>query len=144
MPTICFDSSVYIKRKPPLSLKGFVLSVVVLQELAAGATDQSRIKLMEATYKAFRNEGKLLVPNDEDWWQAGRILSALSRGLRSPKDGRIPKQQSGLIHRIVRDVLIARSVKRAGALLVTNNIDDFILIRPYCSVRVISDSDYFE
>lgn len=45
--------------------------------------------------------------------------------------------------RIVRDVLIARTVRRAGALLVTENLRDFKMISASALVRVISGADYF-
>ena len=40
-------------------------------------------------------------------------------------------------------VLIARSAKRAGATLVTDNLKDFNAIRRFCPVRVKSGKDFF-
>ncbi len=45
--------------------------------------------------------------------------------------------------RIVRDVLIARTAKRAGALLVTDNLKDFEKIKSFCQVRLVSGKAYF-
>ena len=67
------------------------MSAVVLQELVAGANDASRIKDFERSRLEYRNANKLLVPNEEDWWQAGLVLNALQRGRRSKKTGRIPR-----------------------------------------------------
>ncbi len=41
MPKITFDTSIFIAYKPATFPAGFVLSAVVIQELAAGATDKS-------------------------------------------------------------------------------------------------------
>jgi hypothetical protein len=57
--------------------------------------------------------------------------------------GKTPKLPYADKQRIVRDVLIARTVKRAGALLVTDNLRDFKTISRYCNVRVISGKDFF-
>ncbi|MCC6744553.1 MAG: hypothetical protein IT175_11890 [Acidobacteria bacterium] len=61
----------------------------------------------------------------------------------SRRTGRIPTMPAAEIQRITRDVLIARTVKREGALLVTENVRDFELIRQFCSVRVKSGREHF-
>ena len=90
------------------------MSAVVLQELVAGAIDAARIKDLERTRHKFQSANKLLVPNEEDWWQAGLVLNALQRGRRSRKTGRIPKMSAAERYRIINDVLIARTAKRAA------------------------------
>lgn len=57
--------------------------------------------------------------------------------------GLTPKLAAAEKQRIIRDVLIARTAKRAGALLVTDNLGDFKTIRRFCAVRVISGKNYF-
>ena len=119
------------------------MSAVVLQELVAGAADSANIKELERTRHEYRSANKLLVPNEEDWWHAGLVLNALQRGRRSRKTGRIPKISAAERYRIINDVLIARTAKRAGVMVVTDNIDDFRKIRNFCDVKVISGSRYF-
>lgn len=41
------------------------------------------------------------------------------------------------------NVLIARTAKRAGVIVVTDNVNDFKKIRNFCDVTVISGSKYF-
>lgn len=65
------------------------------------------------------------------------------RGLKSKAGGRTPKLQDSEKQGIIRDVLIARTVKDAGALLVTNNVKDFQRIRKFCNVRLMSGAEYF-
>ena len=119
------------------------MSVVVLQELVAGANDASRIKDFDRSRYEYRKNNKLLVPNEDDWWHAGLVLNALQRGRRSKKTGKIPKISEAERYKIINDVLIARTAKRAGVTVVTDNVNDFEKIRNFCDVKVISGSEYF-
>jgi hypothetical protein len=47
-------------------------------------------------------------------------------------------------YRITYDVLIARTAKRLGVTVVTDNIKDFEAIQRFCHVRLISGDDYFK
>jgi len=143
MSSVTYDTSAFIAYQPSLPRSDFLLSSVVLQELTAGATDKAGLRYWEAIYHRFKKEQKLLVPDDEDWWLAGKVLNALLRGLKSKAGGQTPKLPAAEKQRIIRDVLIARTAKRAGALLVTDNLDDFNLIRRFCAVPVISGAEYF-
>ena len=90
-----------------------------------------------------REEGSLLVPTGEDWWLAGKILNSLLRGLKSRRGGLTPKLPAAEKQRIIRDVLIARTVRRAGALLVTDNVSDFKLIARFCAARTVTGRKFF-
>jgi len=142
MAKITYDANILIKYKQPLP-RSFYMSAVVLQELVAGANDASTIKDLERTRLEYRNANKLLVPNEEDWWHGGLVLNALQRGRRSRKTGKIPKMSVAERYRIINDVLIARTAKRAGVMVVTDNVNDFRKIRNFCDVKVISGSRYF-
>lgn len=141
---IVFDSSVWIAYQPKVLPPNFLMSAVVLQELTAGATDRANLKKWEASYRAHEKEGTLLVPTGEDWWLAGKILSSLLRGLKSQAQGFTPRLHPDDKQRIVRDVLIARTAHRAGAIIVTDNLADFQAIRRFCPVRIISGTEYFK
>lgn len=119
------------------------MSAVVLQELVAGAKNRSAIKELERFKHEYRKANKLLVPNEEDWWYAGLALNSLQRGRRSRKTGKIPKISEAERYRIINDVLIARTAKRAGVMVVTDNLNDLHKIRNFCDVKVISGSEYF-
>jgi len=119
------------------------MSVVVLQELIAGAADNTVVKKYEAAGRKYKQEGNLLVPTADDWVMAGRILNALLRGNKSKHRGQTPRLPDHEKQRIIRDVLIARSVKRIGATLVTNNLKDFKEIHRFCSLRIKSGNEFF-
>jgi predicted nucleic acid-binding protein len=143
MAKVTYDANIYIRYKPQSFPRSFYMSAVVLQELVAGANDASRIKDFERLRHEYREANKLLVPDEEDWWHVGLVLNALQRGRRSKKTGKIPRISVAERYRIINDVLIARTAKRAGVMVVTDNIDDFEKIRNFCDVKIISGSKYF-
>ena len=143
MAKITYDANIFIKYKRQPLPRDIYMCAVVLQELVAGANDASTIKGFERSRHEYRKLNRLLVPIEEDWWQAGLALNALQRGRRSKKTGKIPKISAAERYRIINDVLIARTAKRAGVMVVTDNINDFIKIRNFCDVKIISGSKYF-
>jgi predicted nucleic acid-binding protein len=142
MSRVVFDTCVFIAYNPDFPPASF-LSIVVVQEMMAGAADASQLKEWEATAKKFEKDDRLLVPTKEDWLLAGRVLNSMLRGLKSKHKGKTPKLPASEIQRIIRDVLIARTVKRAGCLLVTDNLSDFKRIKQFCNVRLMSGKEFF-
>lgn len=71
------------------------------------------------------------------------MLGALLRGEKSKAGGKTPRLRPYEKQRIVRDALIAVTVKRADALLVATNVKDFDEIRRYCKLRFVSACNYF-
>lgn len=144
MPGITYDTSVFIAYKPATFPAGFYMSAIVIQELDAGAKDKSDLQELNALRLDYEAQGRLLVPTGEDWWLAGKVLNSLLRGLKSRQGGLTPKLPAAEKQRIVRDVLIARTARRAGALLVTDNLKDFKLIARFCAVRAMAGRQYFK
>jgi len=142
---IVFDTSVFIAFKPSIDVQSssYVLSAVVIQELMAGARDSSELKRWEAIARTFAKQERLLVPTDEDWLLAGRVLNSLLRGLKSKRSGKTPRLHPDDKQRIIRDVLIARTVRRVSGLLVTDNLADFKRIKKFCDVRLQAGKDFF-
>ena len=85
----------------------------------------------------------MLVPTADDWFLAGKILNSLLRGLKSERGGQTPKLHPNEKQKIIRDVLIARTVRRVNGLLVTDNIEDFKRIKKFCNVRLQSGKEFF-
>lgn len=83
------------------------------------------------------------MPNAEDWWQTGKIINALQRGLKSQQGGQTPKIIAEEKYRLTNDVLIARTAKREGVTVVTDNARDFEMIRRFCAVKIVSSADFF-
>lgn len=143
MPIITFDTCIFISYKPPFDTKGSPLSAVVLHELTVGATDNGELRYWESIRKDFEKNGKLVVPNGEDWFLAGKVINSLQRGRRAANKGRTPKNSADESRRIIRDVLIARTAKRVNALLVTDNVGDFEKIQNFCKVKTVTGNEFF-
>ena len=143
MAGIVFDTNIWIGYQPRTLPRSLHMSVVVLQERLAGAADATDVKNYEAAKKQYEREGKLLVPTADDWIKAGKVLNSLLRGLKSKRGGKTPRLHPQEKQRIIRDVLIARTVKRVGALLVTDNARDFKMIKRFCNVRTQRGREYF-
>lgn len=119
------------------------MSVVVLQELVAGAHDDTELKALNVARREYEKSGKLLIPTSEDWWLVGKVIYALQKGLKSRTGGLTPKMSADQKYRITHGVLIARTAKRAGVTVVTDNIKDFEAIQKFCNVRFMNGDDYF-
>jgi hypothetical protein len=143
MAKVIYDTSIFIAYKPAVLPAGFAMSAVVIQELAAGAADKTDLQYLDALRRAHEKAGTLLTPNSEDWWLAGKVLNSLLRRLKSEARGATPRVPKIDQWRIVRDVLIARTAKRVGAVVVTENVKDFQRIRKFCNVRLMRGRDYF-
>ena len=143
MPLVTFDSSIFISRQIEILKTGFVLSAVVVQEMTAGAADRSNLKKRELAWRIYEKANRLLVPTGEDWYEAGKILNSLLRGLKSQAKGLTPKLHPDDKQRMIRDALLARTAMQAGVLVVTENLKDFARIQRFCRVKVVSGDDFF-
>ncbi|MEN3333244.1 MAG: hypothetical protein V7641_2609 [Blastocatellia bacterium] len=140
---IVLDTNIWIAYQPETFPKSLLMSVVVLQELVAGAPDNAGVQKYEAARREYEKENRLLVPTADDWFLAGKVLNSLLRGLKSERGGKTPKLHPDEKQRIIRDVLIARTVRRVNGLLITDNIADFKRIKKFCNVRVQSGKEFF-
>jgi predicted nucleic acid-binding protein len=98
-------------------------SAVVLSELRRGARTQQARRTVEGLY---RLATEVWEPHAGDWWQAGKLVREIG------------DQQTWDVHKrreFQNDVLIALSVRRRGALLVTSNRSDFQLLERRLALR---------
>jgi predicted nucleic acid-binding protein len=119
------------------------LSAVVLYELTVGAKDDKDVRNFESKLRKFEKDNKLIIPNGEDWFLAGKVLNSLQRGRKAANKSKTPKISAEESRRIMREVLIARTARRENALLVTDNVSDFEKIRGYCKVRIVTGKEFF-
>jgi predicted nucleic acid-binding protein len=121
-----FDSSIYISGMrrgddAVLALRRFSvdaplwLSAVVLEELYAGASDRVR-QVVERLERDFDRVKRVLVPNLNDWTQAGRVLARVAAKYHYENIG---------LGRLTNDALIAMSAARMGVRVITANEQDF-------------------
>lgn len=111
-------------------LPSISLHAVVAQEMLAGAVDRRRERLIQQSLiEPFEKRRRVVVPGLGTWKRAGIILARLvQRKLMSP---------GGFGRSFVNDCLLAASCREQGLVLITNNVDDFALIRRVEAVEVV-------
>src|SRR4051794_10402939 len=105
MAGVVFYTSVVIAHNLKEDPDSFLMSAVVLQELIAGAADKSVVQKWIAFYRLCEKENRLMIPDGADWCEAGRIMNAMLRGLKTKAGGKTPKLQGSEKQGIIRDVL---------------------------------------
>jgi predicted nucleic acid-binding protein len=98
------------------------LAAVVSAELRAGALDEAGRRLVADLVGRFTRLGRVVVPTDGSWDDAGDLLARISR--------REPRLRMK-VRTLWNDALIALSARQIGATVVTANLDDFGLLRRY-------------
>jgi len=131
------DTSIYIPfinegiAHPAIEMKPgrplLYLSVVVVEELYAGALDSNTVKLLDRLYRTFRVLGRLVAPAPSDWRRAGQVVAKLGGKYGFEKR---------FLSRITNDALIALSARRIGAFVVTNNVKDFLRIKKFVDFKL--------
>ena len=147
MPYFTYDTSVIISRKL-FDLRDmpqtFLMSSVVLMEIVAGVEDKSRRKFYEQVFRQYQRNNLLIVPNDEDWLLASKILFLLTHARKRSQKGRLQRLAPGASQRLALDVLIAVSARRWKAQVVTENWADFKAIQRYCNTTIIKAASFFQ
>ena len=134
---VILDTSIYIPfinsgiAHPVLDLKYesplLYMSAVVIEELYAGASDNITVKLLDRLYGTLEDLGRLIAPDASDWKKTGKIIANLGR-----KYGFEEK----FLTKITNDVLIALSARKIGAVVVTNNVKDFLRIKEFVDFKI--------
>lgn len=147
MPYFTYDTSVIVSRKMRdlrEMPQDFLLSAVVLMELIASAADTSVRKTYEQLFHQYRRDELLIVPNDDDWLLAAKIMFLLTQERRREGRGKLKRLPPGASQRLALDVLIAVSARRWRAQVVTENWADFKSIQRYCNATIIKAAQFFK
>lgn len=136
MPWAILDSDIYIghwerglyQEDLARVAKAFIArhSSVVLSELRRGARTPQARRLVDSLQRIARVRWE---PNDEDWWEAGRLV----REIGDAEDWEINKRRE-----FQNDALIALTARRHGAAVVTANARDFNLLSGELGIRVVT------
>jgi predicted nucleic acid-binding protein len=103
------------------------LSSVVRSELLRGARGDSGRRAVARALRGLERAGRTVAPTHEDWIAAGRV------------QGEIWDEHPELRSKILQnDILIICSARRAGALIVTENLADFAIVRGYLPHTAVS------
>jgi len=140
----CFDSNIYISYPDLFATRTQVyVSSIVLTELLAGAQDATRIKQIKSWRTLAVKFDHFLVPDAEDWLQAGLVLQRLSQKSKRDNFGSTPKISVEERVRLFNDCLLAVSCRRAGVVVVTDNVKDFERLSSVCRVKFQSGDEFF-
>ncbi len=137
MEPALLDASVYITalrtgRDATLSLRRLTplaplwLSAVVLEELYAGISGRDR-RVIERLERDFERLRRIVVPNLNDWSQAGRVLARFASEYGYEEIGK---------GRLTNDALIATSAARLGITVITANQRDFARLARFRPFRL--------
>lgn len=98
------------------------LASVVAAELRASATTEAARRLVHQFTRWANRVGRVVTPGPSAWERAGDILGEIHRR-EPPLRSKIP--------RLWNDALIVLSARQIGAAVVTDNRQDFELLRRY-------------
>jgi predicted nucleic acid-binding protein len=118
-----------LERFTTAYLPSIHLHAVVAHEMLAGVPDRRRERLVEDSLIApFERRGRVVTPSFSAWKNAGLILSRLVQK-KSLSPG-------GFKRSFMNDCILAASCREEGITLITNNREDFDLIRKVMPFQV--------
>ena len=139
MAEAILDSSVYIdhwerglyQESLETLRRAYIIrhSAVVLSELRRGAWDRDAQRLVARLFALATVRWE---PTVADWWEAGRLV----RTIGDKQDWDINKRRE-----FQNDALIALTVRRHGATVITANATDFALLRAELRIAVLPVSE---
>lgn len=146
MPYFTYDTSVLIARKLTdfhEMPQNFRMSAIVLLELIGRSGDATELKRYEQLFHQYQKDNSLIVPNDDEWLLASKILYLLTQARKRSLKGKLRQLPPGASQRMALDVLIAVSARRWKAQVVTENWADFKAIQRYCDAKIIKAVNFF-
>jgi predicted nucleic acid-binding protein len=133
-----FDTNCVIKYRAEIIENFDILYFpsIVFFELIATSVDKSTFDLYSDWHRDLKKEDRILTPTENDWWETAKAIRRLYINKVAPQTKLASIRTDALIARIV--------VKQKDAFLVTNDVDDFQIIkREMPNLRVISDDEFF-
>jgi predicted nucleic acid-binding protein len=117
-------------------LPRLILSAVVVHELLVGADNQTKERsLKRGIVEPFRARRRLHAPSYQTWETAANIDARL----RKQTDLRSKLQTRSFAN----DILIAASARELGAIILTENSDDFAIIASVLDIRLVKPEEAF-
>jgi len=109
---------------------------IVFFELVATSINQDELKLYSSWRSEFKKSDRILSPTENDIWETAKAIRRLYINKVAPQTKLVTLRTDALIARL--------SVKQKDSFLVTDDIDDFLLIkREMNDLRVISADEFF-
>lgn len=133
-----FDTSTVIKYrnqlKPVLRIAYF--PSLVFFELVATSISQDELKLYSSWRNEFKKSDRILSPTENDFWETAKAIRRMYLNKIAPQTKLLTLRTDALIARL--------SIKQRDSFLVTDDVDDFQIIkREMNELKIISADDFF-
>lgn len=109
---------------------------MVIMELMTACGETKELKELQKLWKESEKESRLIVPNNQDIYEAGRIQFLLAQDRQDAK-GNAPKRTSKIKQEIAMDCLIATSAASNKVTVVTNDGDYWEIQRYLKNLKLI-------
>lgn len=131
-----FDTSVFspFKKQIEREIAFALLPSIVLYELTATSVDESTLKRYERWRKLLSQNERLLTPTATDWWETAKAIRRLYLKKTSP----VSKLKT-----LQNDALIARLAVKNHGFVVTQDVDDYEVIKREMPKLEIVSGNYF-
>ncbi len=133
-----FDTSTVIKYRNEIEnyFKVNYFASLVFFELLATSISQDELKLYSTWRNKLKAADRILSPTENDIWETAKAIRRLYINKTAPQTKLITLRTDALIARL--------SIKQKDSFIVTDDIDDFLIIkREMKDLRVISADDFF-
>lgn len=133
-----FDTSTVIKYRSRLKpvLPAAYFPSLVFFELVSTSINQDELKLYSSWRNEFKKSNRILSPTETDIWETAKAIRRLYLNKIAPQTKLITLRTDALIARL--------SIKRKDSFIVTDDIDDFQIIkREMKELRIISADEFF-
>ena len=133
-----FDTNSVIKYRS--EIEGYFHSLyfpsIVFFELVSTSIDKSTFDLYSEWHRDLKKEDRILTPTENDWWETAKAIRRLYLNKVAPQTKLVTIRTDALIARIV--------VKQKDAFLVTDDVDDFQIIKwEMNELKIISAEEFF-
>lgn len=133
-----FDTNSVIKYRAEI-MKNFDILYfpsIVFFELIATSIDKSTFDLYSEWHRELKKTDRILTPTENDWWETSKTIRRLYINKVAPQTKLVTLRTDALIARIV--------AKQKDAFLVTDDVDDFLIIkREMTELKIISAEEFF-
>ena len=133
-----FDTSSVIKYRTEIKkyFETLYFPSMVFFELVATSINQDELKLYSDWRRDLNAEKRILSPTENDIWETAKAIRRLYVNKTAPQTKLITLRTDALVARL--------SVKQKDSFIVTDDVDDFLIIkREMKDLRVISADEFF-
>ena len=133
-----FDTSSVIKYRTEIKkyFETLYFASMVFFELVATSINQNELKLYSDWRRDLNAEKRILSPTENDIWETAKAIRRLYINKIAPQTKLLALRTDALIARL--------SVKQKDSFIVTDDIDDFLIIkREMKNLLVISAEEFF-